>query len=388
MRICIVYDCVFPWTIGGAERWYRNLGERLAAAGHDVTYLTLRQWPRSEPPSIPGVRVIAVGPRLRLYRSDGTRRLAPPLVFGAGVLWHLLRHGRRYRIVHTASFPYFSVLAAAVARRVHGFGLVVDWFELWPRQYWHQYLGRIGGAIGWRVQSLCTRVPQRAFAFSARQACRLPPSVGPVTVLRGAYAGAHAGDPAVREPRPAASPPSVVFAGRHTIEKRVPTLVPAVAAARAQIPDLVLEVFGDGPQHPGVVAAAAGADWVRVHGATSAAAVDDALARAACVVSPSVREGYGLVVVEALARGCPVVVVDHPDNGAVELVEEGVNGAVAPSGAPGDVAAAIVRVLGGGHDLRRSVARWYAVHARELALETSLEVVTASYAASVDESRR
>src|ERR1700729_3261337 len=44
MRICLVYDCLFPHTVGGAERWYRNLGERLAADAHDVTYLTLRQW--------------------------------------------------------------------------------------------------------------------------------------------------------------------------------------------------------------------------------------------------------------------------------------------------------------------------------------------------------
>ena len=53
MRVCLVYDCLYPWTIGGAERWYRNLGERLAFEGHQVTYLTLRQW--DEPPAIDGV---------------------------------------------------------------------------------------------------------------------------------------------------------------------------------------------------------------------------------------------------------------------------------------------------------------------------------------------
>jgi len=28
MRICVVYDCLFPYTVGGGERWYRNLAER------------------------------------------------------------------------------------------------------------------------------------------------------------------------------------------------------------------------------------------------------------------------------------------------------------------------------------------------------------------------
>src|SRR6516162_3736471 len=101
MRICLVYDCLFPHTVGGAERWYRNLAERLADEGHEVTYLTLRQWERGEKPQI-----------------DGRRRILPPLVFGLGVLAHLLRRGRRYDVVHTASFPYFSLLSAAAARRL------------------------------------------------------------------------------------------------------------------------------------------------------------------------------------------------------------------------------------------------------------------------------
>src|SRR3954453_18817766 len=121
MRICLVYDCLFPHTVGGAERWYRNLAERLTGEGHEVTYLTLRQWPRGSKPEVPGVEVRSVGPSMGLYARSGRRRIVPPLVFGIGVLWHLLRHGRRYDVIHTASFPYFSLLAAAVAPAVHRF---------------------------------------------------------------------------------------------------------------------------------------------------------------------------------------------------------------------------------------------------------------------------
>ena len=46
---------------------------------------------------------------------------------------------------------------------------------------------------------------------------------------------------------------------------------------------------------------------------------------------PSRREGYGMVVVEAAARGTPSIVVAGEDNAATELIEEGVNGFVAPS---------------------------------------------------------
>src|SRR5215210_2336993 len=138
LRVCLVYDCLFPHTVGGAERWYRNVGERLAAEGHEVTYLTLRQWPHGADPGVPGVRVRAVGPRMALY-TGSRRRIAPPLVFGLGVLVHLLWAGRRYDTVHTASFPYFSLLSAGALRRLHGYGLVVDWHEVWSREYWDEY---------------------------------------------------------------------------------------------------------------------------------------------------------------------------------------------------------------------------------------------------------
>ena len=71
MQVCIVYDCLYPYTVGGAERWYRSLAVRLAEEGHEVTYLTMRQW-AAKKPDLPGVRVLAVAPRMPVYKAaDG-----------------------------------------------------------------------------------------------------------------------------------------------------------------------------------------------------------------------------------------------------------------------------------------------------------------------------
>src|SRR5215210_7649106 len=67
VRVCLAYDCLYPYTVGGAERWYRNLAERLAADGHEVTYLTRRQWNGAEPPDVAGVRVVGVSAGGDLY---------------------------------------------------------------------------------------------------------------------------------------------------------------------------------------------------------------------------------------------------------------------------------------------------------------------------------
>ncbi len=372
LRICVVYDCLYPHTVGGAERWYRSLSERLAAQGHEVTYLTLRQWDRGTDPDVPGVEVRAVGPRMRLYSSSGRRRIMPPLVFGLGVLSHLLRHHGRYDAVHTASFPYFSLLAAALVRPLAGYRLAVDWHEVWTRSYWREYLGSIAGMIGWLIQLICVRVPQRAFCFSRLHAKRLEAEGlrGETTTLSGEYAGPFDGL-AVRE-----AEPLVVFAGRHIPEKRVSALVPAVARARQTVPALRAAIFGDGPDRAAVMRAVIehglGA-VVEVPGFVAGERVQDALSRALCLVLPSRREGYGLVVIEAAAHGTPSIVVADPDNAAVELVADGENGFVAPSASPEDLAAAIVRVHAGGLALRAATAAWFADNARRLSLDDSVE---------------
>ncbi len=385
MRICLVYDCLFPYTVGGAERWYRNLAERLAQEGHEVTYLTLRQWERGARPEIEGrVRVVTVGPRMALYTESGRRRIAPPLVFGAGVLWHLLRHGRRYEMVHTCAFPYFSLLAAALVRPLGGYGVVVDWHEVWSREYWREYLGRAGGAVGYGVQLLCARLPQRAFCFSRLHARRLRAEGlrGEPRVLEGEYAGA------LETPTPRAAEPLVVFAGRLIPEKRAPLAVAAFALAARRIEGgLRGEFYGDGPEREALRQAIVehGVQGIAsAPGFVEASAIDAALRRAMCMLSTSSREGYGMVVVEASARATPSVVVAGEDNAAVEMVQEGVNGVLAASAEPEVVAEAIVRVHEAGMALRESTARWFAENAQRLSLESSLRAVLASYGANVD----
>lgn len=378
MRICLVYDCLFPHTVGGAERWYRNLAERLAAEGHEITYLTLRQWERGVGADVEGVDMRAVGPRMRLYTKSGRRRILPPIVFGIGVLLFLLRNGRRFDAVHTASFPYFSLLAAAAVRKLGGYGLVVDWHEVWMREYWFEYLGRLGGLIGWWVQMLCARVPHRAFCFSRLHARRLSEIGlrGELTVLRGEYDG-----PTDIEGVPAADP-LVVFASRLIPEKRVALAVAAFADARARLPGLRAVFYGDGPER-GVLHEAIRefgvSDVALAPGFVASDQVQADVRRAVCVLLTSRREGYGLVVVEAAAAGTPSIVVAGDDNAAVELIERGVNGLVVDSPVASDIGAAIVDVAEAGSAMRARTHAWFAAHVAVLSLRTSLDTVAHAY---------
>lgn len=376
VRVCVVYDCLFPYTVGGAQRWYRSLAEGLAAGGHDVTYLTLRQW--REPPAISGVKVVACGPAMELYVPAGRRRILPPLRFGLGVLWHLLRHGRSYDVVHISAFPYFSLLAAAAARRRGRYELVVEWVEVWSDAYWREYLGRVGGRVGRTVQAACARLRARALCYSRLHAQRLVSEGyrGDPLVLPGLYVGPLEPDP------PLEAEPHVVFAARLIPEKEALAVIPAVARAAEHVPGLRATIFGEGPERAAVLRAIARLDArieIAAPGFAEPGVLADTLGRSLCMLLPSRREGYGMIVVEAAAAGVPSIVVDGPDNAAVELIEEGVNGIVSQSASPEDLAAAIVRVYEAGASLRASTRDWFERNARLISAEASLARILEVY---------
>jgi len=381
VRICLIYDHVFPQTIGGAERWMRDLALRLAESGHEVTYLTMRHWQPHEPPSLPNVRVLGVVDAGRVYKEE-RRTLGPPLAFGFAVWRHLARHGHDYDIVHVASFPYFSVLAAGLARRGHGYRLAIDWHEVWGRAYWRRYAGPITGTVGWLVQRRCIRLAHRAYCMSHMHARRLLAEGyrGEPVVLPGIYAG-----PVQYSSSDEVDRSLIMYAGRHVREKRIDALVRGFARAQEKRPDLRLELFGDGPDSGrilGLIRELGLGQFVRLEGRRPEDEVASAMTRAACLATASEREGYGLVVVEAAAHGTPSVVVEGPENAATELITDGLNGAIAPSARPDDVAAAILTVVDGGARLRASTAKWFDQNAERLRIERSLELVAGDYEAA------
>lgn len=358
MRIAVAYDCLYPWSTGGGERLYRSLAEHFAAAGHEVTYLTRKQW--DAPPEVPGVRVVAVCGALDLYDDSGRRRLGPAVRFAAGLLSHLLRHRRRYDALLVSALPVLNVLAARSGLAGRRVAVCADWLEVWRPDQWRQYSGPVVGRIAAQLQRAGIALSPRASCHAAVVAQRLrdlglrsDPVVSP-----GLLDGTVSSCPVLEPPHP----PHVVYVGRHIPDKRVEAIPAAVDWARRQLPELHATVLGDGQQRAAVqqeVRRLGLEGAVALPGFVSQEALDAAVRGASCLVNPSAREGYGLVVVEACAAGTPAVLVAGEDNAAVELVEEGINGFVAASTAPEELGAALVAAVRGGRPLRESTHGWF-----------------------------
>ncbi|MFF7945534.1 glycosyltransferase family 4 protein [Streptomyces griseorubiginosus] len=104
-----------------------------------------------------------------------------------------------------------------------------------------------------------------------------------------------------------------------------------------------LVIAGTGPLEAEVSAWAAGRDDVRWVGLLDTAECQKAIARSVAVVAPSTwLEAFGLVVVEAMAAGVPVVAAGH--GAFVELVDDGVTGLLHEPGESASLASRIRRI--------------------------------------------
>jgi glycosyltransferase involved in cell wall biosynthesis len=162
-----------------------------------------------------------------------------------------------------------------------------------------------------------------------------------------------------------AEPPEVLYAGRLSPEKGVAELV---EAARG----LNLVVAGDGPLRD------------RLPGALGMVPHDELerlLGRAAVVVCPSRREGFGVVCAEAMAHGRPVVATAV--GGLLDLVVDGETGLRVPPRDPAALRAAIDRLLAD-PELRRRLGAAGRERIRErFSWQASTDATLAAYADAV-----
>jgi glycosyltransferase involved in cell wall biosynthesis len=156
-------------------------------------------------------------------------------------------------------------------------------------------------------------------------------------------------------------PPHILFVGRLSEEKGIAELL----AATSDVPRVIV---GDGPLRDQVPEAV---------GFVSPNQLGRYYERAAVVVCPSRREGYGVVAREAMAHGRPVVATNV--GGLADAVEDGVTGLLVPPRDPPALRAAIERLLAD-EGLRRRLGVAARDTARErYSWEAATEATVASY---------
>jgi len=122
MNIAYVYDAIYPWIKGGAEKRIYELSKRLVQRGHHIHIFGVKWWDGADVINRDGVILHGVCKPMELY-INGKRSIKEALVFSYKLLPHLL--SMKFDIIDCNQFPYFSCFTAKIASIKYNCPLVV-----------------------------------------------------------------------------------------------------------------------------------------------------------------------------------------------------------------------------------------------------------------------
>jgi glycosyltransferase involved in cell wall biosynthesis len=272
---------------GGSERYVERIAMGLVERGYEVSVLCPRHANAGTDEEIDGVRYIRRGGIFTVY-------------LWAALTVFMTRPDVVVDVQNGMPFLSRLVTRCPVVVLVHHL----------HRLQWRSYFGPVFGRVGWWLESwLSPRVYRKCRYVTVSEHTRSELMALGVDEERIAVVpnGLDAAPPtrAARDPQPL-----LVAVSRLVPHKQIEHAIDTVARLSAEWPALRLSVVGRGPWHEPLLRYAAErgvADRVTLHGWVDEQRKHEILARAWVHLCPSVKEGWGIVVMEAGAHGVPTV---------------------------------------------------------------------------------
>jgi glycosyltransferase involved in cell wall biosynthesis len=305
-------------TMGGAEKLLTEFGRHADRELFDLHFLSL-----GGEGVVAGEIADCGWPVTALNQPEGLRH---------GLVFHLGWLLRRWRadVLHTHNTK--ALFYGGPAARLAGVPAVVH-----TRHGQRFQASRLNTAVFRTLTRLADRVVCVSHDGAALSVAE---GVAPIKV-RTVWNGIDSGRFAYAGPRPGGP---AVMVGRLSAEKDVATLIQAAALARQGFPGFRLRLAGEGKCMPELRRAAAG---LGLDGSVDFLGevydVPGLLAESSLLVLPSLTEGISLTLLEAMARGLPVVATRVGGN--PEVVADGETGFLVPAREPGRLAECMVRLL-------------------------------------------
>ncbi len=337
-----------PRHTGGTAAHVDGLSRALADAGHDVVVLTSSDRRADAEAERTGpVRVLRadVGlPHIPEERSLALTASADHALAQLALDAHSPIAGWRPDVVHghdwkvgwaadTLAHHYdvpFVLTMHGTERVRHGGNLPIgEPTDVHSIEWWLAFRAdRLIASTRFMVDQLVT-----GFELAPDHVVRIPNGINPT------WWGGH--------DRPAERERLVVSWGRVQYEKGFQVLARSMAELRPRVPGISCVIAGRGSYLPELqtqIDVEGVSDLIELPGYLSGGELRSLVHRAGCVVIPSLYEPFGLVALEALAAGAPLIVART--GGLAELIVDTGAGVTFEPGSPDDLARAIERVLG------------------------------------------
>lgn len=295
---------------GGAEVFAERTAAVMAASGHQVTLFSADFYGAERFVQRDGFSIVRSGGRFGVYLHG---------------MWHLFRNRRNYDVVLDVQngVPFWAPLVFAnttvlLVHHVH-------------REQWHTFFPQPISSFGWFLESKVSPWVYRkkhyvtVSEYSRRELAQVGIDPERVSVI---YSGNEAPPEILAEEPNLERGSNIVVLGRLVPHKHVELAIDAVADLAAQFPDIHLDVIGSGDWMSKLVEHVElrdVSDRVTLHGHVDIHTKHHLLSQAAVMAMPSLKEGWGLTILEAGYHAVPSVAFRHA-GGTQESIQDGHTG--------------------------------------------------------------
>jgi glycosyltransferase involved in cell wall biosynthesis len=327
--------------MGGAEVFTHEVLKRWAAAGHKVTLFTAK---------FRGSKQNEVDDGVNIVRSGGPY----------SVYWDARKYYRRYfsKEEYDVVIDEINTVPFLTSKFVKRGEKVVALIHQLAREYWFYETPFPASYFGYYVLEKrwlknYRNIPTVTVSESSRR------DLADLGFEKVFVVGEGLNFEPLEKPGEKTDFPVIVFAGRLKKAKRPDNAVKAFRIVKQRVPNAELWIIGDGYLRKKLMRNAP--EGVRFFNSLSNEERRDLIKKSWVLINPSVREGFGLNVIEANALGVPSVAYNVA--GLRDAIVDGKTGLLAVPGSTEDLASAIIRILED-VDLRNRLSEEALVRAR------------------------
>jgi phosphatidylinositol alpha-mannosyltransferase len=322
MKVLFVSDIYYP-HIGGISEHIYNLANQFERKGHDVSVLTASIEGDLKPDE---ERVIRIGKSIVIPANRSCSRIT--LGVDGAELSDIVK---KFEVIHIHGIlaPTLPLSTLKVSRRINIFTFHPTFGPSIPfkifKKYLSIYFDRIDGKIA------VSKTARDSIARYLSGDYRIIPNG--VDIKRFM--------PSKAEYK---SENEILFVGRIEPRKGLQFLIDALPLIKKEIPEVKLTVAGGGYKELKLNIPIDVKESIRFLGFVTPKDLPEIFRKATVFMSPAVSgESFGIVLLEAMASGTPVIASDIP--GYKCVIKDGENGLLAPRGNPEGIARQIIRVF-------------------------------------------
>ncbi len=325
MNITFVSDAIYPYNKGGKEKHLYEISTRLAGMGHDVHIYTMHWWKGAENSRVEnGVTLHAISKLYAMYKGD-KRTIKQGILFGLACL-KLIKV--KFEVLDVDHMPFFPIYCAWIVCKLKGKKLYGTWHEALSRSDWTSYMG-ITGNIAYVIEHLSIKLPYKISAASEHTAMLLGSIHGRSKNVSVIPPGVDIS--LINSIQPVKKNIDVLYTGRLVKDKNINVLIEAINIAKKLHPKISCVIVGQGIEKNRLESLVRKLKLSKNVLFLEPLESNDVYAymKAAKVFClPSVREGFGIVALEAIACGTPVITTNAEANAAKDLIKDNVSGSV------------------------------------------------------------